>query len=87
MATPFTGMDFLPPALAQALNDFGALTRADQLVLVIQHGPGVTYLAVPGGDPRATARALDQAARVAGERVVALVEAGQLAPADPEEVS
>jgi len=80
MSTPFTGLDFLPPALAQALNDFGAMTRADQLVLVVQHGESVTYVAVPGGDPRATYRLLDRATLLAQERVSTLAAEGRLAP-------
>lgn len=85
MSTPYTGLDFLPPALAQALNDFGAMTRADQMVLVIQHGAGVTTVALPGGDPRATYRLLDRATLLAQERVATLAAEGRLAPDDPGE--
>jgi len=72
MSTPVNGIVFLPAALAQALTDFGALTRADQMVLVVQHGQSVTYVAIPGGDPQATSRMLDQAASLAQERVASL---------------
>jgi len=84
MANPYTGMDFLPPALAQALNDFGAMTRADHMVLVVKNGPSVTLMAFPGGDPQATYQLLDRATLIAQERVTTLAAEGRLTPDEGE---